>query len=283
MPIGHDTDPDTLSVEDELALYALLWSGTRDDFDPRWDAYDRARDRLEEEDGGVMNPEPRDVFSPRWRHGFGAVNELDIYSGAQRERRPADGAPDHVLMVDSERVSLPLSGWMRMGCVAWRWEYGACIELATIGMQVLGSFECHQHSDGDESLNFMNRRCLAMLVITARLKLNFSRAHMRLFDELRLLRAYPGVMIDQPHLSPSGTCARGWISRPDDARAQPGHALRGKLGDLLGVVAVDRPHRHQPAVHRAPPVKTLRELRKVARPENHRVPPGRGPQTGGIS
>lgn len=48
VPIGHDTDPDTLSVEDELALYALL-ERDEDDFDPRWDAYDRARDRLEEE------------------------------------------------------------------------------------------------------------------------------------------------------------------------------------------------------------------------------------------
>lgn len=45
VPIGHDTDPDTLSVEDELALYALLERDEECEEDPRMAAEAAAYDR----------------------------------------------------------------------------------------------------------------------------------------------------------------------------------------------------------------------------------------------
>ena len=135
-------------------------------------------------------------MGPRIRRG----NELDIYSElSEKDAQLMELLTIMFSMVDGQRARFTpadiIAGWMRMGCVAWRWEYGgACIELATIGMQVLGSFEMPASTAmATKASNFMNRRCLRYARITARFEAEFlSRAHMRLFHELRMRRAYAG-------------------------------------------------------------------------------------------
>lgn len=49
-PVGHATDPDSddLSMDDETALCRRVEDDEAEERDPRWDAYDRRRDRDEE-------------------------------------------------------------------------------------------------------------------------------------------------------------------------------------------------------------------------------------------